>query len=853
MKKDGIFFGLIVTLFMTLVLSVIITWPLPQYASRGIAASHRPEQGGPRAMIPGDHLQLMYFYQLMDGFISGETPWLHNLYEFNEGDDAARYEPDFYYMPFSLLFTAGAVTGNFAVAWNLTGFIAFWMTAFGTWLLLRRFASSRWLLLAGAAVSIMLPYRWITFLQGSPTGVGMTYVPFILWGLDIAIRDGRARGGAISGLCLLLSGWCDMHTFFFSALLTPFWCIFCYLYDGVDFSWRRIGRTIVSMIPFVTFIGLVGLQAWLVHALLQDASSSQTGRTIGEVLLFSPRSNGFFGMDPQGLSAILYLSISIAAVFILGFAAWGRRLLDHPSAVTVGRFVLYLLLLVGVGGVLLLSLGPNMFSHGDLWWERLCKVIPPYAMIRQPAKIFTILPTLLAVLLVLPFAELSEKRTWPVFLLSLLFIGGMVTETSLRIDPTICLLDYKQDAYAAVKRDAHHMAETARAVAVPLWPGDTHWSSIYQYYGATYAVRMLNGYSPNVTGRYINDIFMRFEGLNRGYVSDELLDDLLSRGIDHLIVHEDAFPEKVSPFGVSQTLSQFLAHPRIKLLKQEQAVWAFAIVAEPNNKNIIHTGWDIDSPTLRWDLEREQMTHAEVIDDPSHVHGHGYARLNQSDSAVLIGETELFYRPTLRLSIRVRGHGTADIDIAINGETARHSTRIDSDEWIWLDVPFPAFSGFQRHIAMTLRSPEGRIDADYAYIGMGRTLSDIQPGETIHIPAPSLFHAGYSSLEDNSVTLLPHYTAADHVVYGPRLPLPVGIYRFVFHQRTEPGLTNLAGTIQFRYPGDIANPDSTEVYANQPDTSVPFIQTDNLPVTWDFRYTRKVPVIMTGLDVIRLK
>jgi len=79
---------LLYTVAVTLGVWFIFSWPLPRYAAEGIPAAHeRVEEQAVRYMIPGDHLQLLYYFWVFGDMIRGETPWFYNLYEFNTGDD----------------------------------------------------------------------------------------------------------------------------------------------------------------------------------------------------------------------------------------------------------------------------------------------------------------------------------------------------------------------------------------------------------------------------------------------------------------------------------------------------------------------------------------------------------------------------------------------------------------------------------------------------------------------------------------------------------------------------------------------------------------------------------------------
>src|ERR1035437_2007041 len=79
---------------VTLGVWLFVSWPLPRYVNAGIpAASHR-EAADIQHLVPGDHLQFMYYCWLAGDMAAGKTPLFYNLYEFNTGNDRERFEPD---------------------------------------------------------------------------------------------------------------------------------------------------------------------------------------------------------------------------------------------------------------------------------------------------------------------------------------------------------------------------------------------------------------------------------------------------------------------------------------------------------------------------------------------------------------------------------------------------------------------------------------------------------------------------------------------------------------------------------------------------------------------------------------
>lgn len=842
-----------VLLLASLLLFGWFTWPLPRHFVDGMISSHRPEVGAPRYVIHGDHLQLMYHFELMKGFMTGETPWFHNLYEFNLGDDAATFAPDMYYAPFAWVYAIGSIAGYPALGWNLASLFSVAFTLWGTWLLVRRFPAPLAIQIAATVCGVALPYRWVTLLHGSPTGFAMMYVPWILYGLHVSIRDRRMWGGWIAGLCLLMSAWGDIHTFFFVGLLTPFWCLFVFFQqERPKLDAREIRSLCLALTGFIVFGLLVVFQAVYIRAHLSDGSMAG-GRTIQEVVLFSPEAGGLWDTDPDHRHNLIYLTYSGVFLALLSLGVAGFRWRTRTQSAETRVLVLHLLLFVAIFVVIFLSLGPRLsLRYGPRYWGWLTRLIPPYAMIRQTTKIYSILPTLLAVFVVLPFAYWQPKRPKLFAALAFVLLSGMLLESSGRMDPTISLVDEGSSAYAAVRENAEARGEDPRALVVVLWPGDSHWASLYQYYAMRHQIRLVNGYRPHVPAGYYENVFRRYLELNQGFASEEILDDLLSRGIRHLILHEDAFPEQVSPFGVSQTLARFLAHPRIRLMTRDHAIWSFEIMETASPEHEIETDWDYAAPTRLWHLiHHGEPEEVRVIHDPAAFREH-LARLAPGDPPLLLSPYETIHRDSLRLALRVRGRGRVELSFRYGeGDAIPVSESVDSEDWVWVEFPFPAFEGFQHEIKAELRSAEGELDFDLATMLDGPSTLEIPVGDTVFLQAPVMFHAGYTDLADGAVVLEPDRAPHGEVVYGPRLILPEGRYQVVFRYESERGEGEV-GSLRLREP----NPGQLEAMpVLGTETSVKFTYTQEvaLPVVFAFTYFRTDVVRVHSLEFTRIE
>ncbi len=773
--RDGL-----LTLALTFIIWLVVSWPLPLHVGSAVpmGATGFGTESQVEVMMPGDHLQLMFHYWLMSDYIRGGTPWFYNFYEMNTGDDAERYEPGPYYIPFSLLFTIGYLTGNHSIGWNFAGFVSLWVTVWLTLLLCRRYSDYEGAAWLGAALSILLPYRWLTLFGGSPTGFGMMMVPLTFLGLDYAVRDGKWRGGWMAGLGILLAGCSDTHTFFFAVLFTPVWCLAALIWRGAFDVWkpRFLIRRALVLLP-------VPIMAWLAiklsHTITGDieASTAKAGRTLQEVALFSPHPAGLITFEELGLTNHIYIGFLIPLLLLAGLAAglfaWKRG--AARKTIVLGGLILSSTVVV------FLSLGP--FGPFDAEVFILARqLIPPYELIRQPAKIFSVLPILFAVAGTIAVGLLARSNrrmiSWGAGLAAVLIL----IEIDLQIHPQLSVVYEKEPAYEAVTEDARTRGMDPHLLVLPLWPGDSHQSSVYQHYASLYRIRMINGYRPFVPARYIRDAFKAYESANLGILSDAQLDSLRDKGIHHIILHENIFPEKVSPFPVTYTLFNLLNHPRLDLLKQSGPVWAFRIrdLARPEVGNVAMESYP---PAALFEAERMRRLGGDVITDETASFG-SYVRMGEPGNRLYLRPIGAGPAPGLRWMIRARGTGSLSVHQNIGEHEAdRSRLTVSADDWTWLEVPSVMPDGMQ-FIYPAFERAEGRVDIDQVLLAAGEW-PVWMPGDEATFRAGDFFHAGHIRAEDLAVVFDSRHERRGIVLYGPRMPAPPGRYEAVIDLSTE--------------------------------------------------------------------
>ncbi len=826
-----------ISFFVSLFIWAVFSWPLPKHLFHGIpSSSQNIEKDSVRRMIPGDHLQLLYNFWLASDMLSGKTPMFSNLYEFNEGDDAARRLVKAYYFPISFIYTLGSWMGGRAFGWNFTGFLTLWFTYLFTWLLVRRYVTREIVAASFSLISILIPFRWVNLLGGSPAGFAMMWFPILLLGLDLAVRDDNKWGGWLAGLAVLFSCWSDTQTFFYSALVMPIWCVVAFSARPA-FAWKQTRswmRLAVALLPAAVFT--------LAAIFYKTSGGGMPGgalgadRDISEVAIFSPVPAGLFSWQNYGISSHIYIGWTLVILLLIGFLfALGE--LANSRGKSTRSFISFLLLCVIIVGMIALALGTNGPRDG-LAYRLFKQLIPFYSAIRQPAKVFVLLPSFLAVAGAWAGAMILTRISSPGLRRTLfcLLILWLVIEFRYQVRATVCLLDADQKAYRAVAEDAAARQQIPRALVIPLWPGDSSWSSLYEHYVSLYRIRMINGYHPVVRKEYLDNVFRKFESGNQGSFSDQQLDDLQKKGIDWIILHENAFPEKVSPFAVGFTLKRLLNNPRLELLRQDRAVWSFRILNKPMSRPEQASGWEIFSPARRWEIEECLGTALKVAE--AECSSGAFGRFDSTGAVARLRPTRLSDAPELRWLVRSRGSGDLEARIIADDEPLATTPLVStSPDWTWVPIPVPSL-GHHTRIELQLLGANNTVDADEVILVSG-SRPGFKPGESMEIPAPCFFHAGYTDIGRNSVMIRQDEEPDSAIFYGPDLPFEIGSYEaeLIFESAAPAGIELGSFTV---HPG--ADIDVETAVKNNEPAKLEFDQKANWPLRISFTFARNADI-----------
>lgn len=812
-----------------LLLWLAAAWPLPQFFSRAIPHTNlNPDAQAVRPLTPGDHLQLLYHFWLGLDALSGHSPVFHNVYEFNLGDDSARVQPDLYYLPFSLVYAAVAPQAGHAAGWNAAGLASVLLGVLALGLLARRFTDSPAAALLATLVAATFPYRWITLFIGSPTGFAMAFPPLLAYGFDRAIRDRSVWGGIWAGLALFCAYTADLHTFYFSALASPFFILLA-LWRARPAPRQWPVEIRASLRPLLPFVLLTAAAVAIGVGMSRHLSGSvmASGRPLSEMASYSPPAAGLIATANAGMANHAYFGIPLFVLLAVALLLAFRRdpTADAPARADRGAV---LILLAAVAMVILLALGIHGPFEG-LPVRLIRKVVPKYAMIRQTVKIYCLMPALLAPLLALLFTPILRAGRSGLFrrlalaatLLLALWTGWQALAQT---TPGFCRLPRANAAYAAAAADeTANAGRPAHALALPLWPGSSHWSSLCEYAIMLSRVRLVNGYAPAVPAGFFADIFKKYESLNQGVATDAQLDGLLALGVRHLLFHANAYPEQVSPFPPAAALRNLTGHPRLALIAEDGQTFAFRILPKHPVEHTPHANW---SDTL----------HAAA----RHWPWAPPLEIAAGQTAPLLLRAPVFPAPELRCLLRLADASDQPLLLPLGvGGVARLTHPVAGlPDWLQAEWPSPTGALASAH--------SGPVRLAHALLTAGDLPAPGTDG-AIQLAPALLFHVGHSAPGQPDVRFEPETVPVGLALYGPNLPFPPGTYDLTLSYRLPAAAAGSPGI--FRVLTLPANEVLAEVHLDPAAESLELraLTLGADPVRFEFHYTATAPIVLRDL------
>jgi hypothetical protein len=116
---------------------------------------------------------------------------------------------------------------------------------------------------------------------------------------------------------------------------------------------------------------------------------------------------------------------------------------------------------------------------------------------------------------------------------------------------------------------------------LPIWPGDSAWTSNYLWYATRYRNLMINGYSPATPRAYAERVFKPLYPLDFGEMRRPQYDLLRSLGIRHIVFHEEVYPRKISDFPVQLAVQNLRDSKYLETVASAPPLWLFRLRPAP--------------------------------------------------------------------------------------------------------------------------------------------------------------------------------------------------------------------------------------------------------------------------------
>ncbi|MBU1140456.1 MAG: hypothetical protein KKA76_15880 [Proteobacteria bacterium] len=350
------------------------------------------------------------------------------------------------------------------------------------------------------------------------------------------------------------------------------------LADGI---WTE-KRKILPILPVIFSMGAIVY--WIAATKVNKVASTiaSGGRTLDDVGLYSARlsdlflsiSHVYIGTVPAVLGGGLLLTLLFSVAFN-----------KHRDKFSQETELLTLFYVVTAFCCFILALG-LAFGKSSLY-ILFYHYFPFFNYPRVSNRIITLVLFSLAIITGFVVKYIQGRCTrriscGAVTLLVLAAAGLQLKDFNIMKPMGINVLDKGQDVYTHVKENIGE----GLLLEIPLWPGDSHQSSLYQHYIMLDRVNRVNGCSPLVLSEYIETVFEPLAPINQGRLGRKQYDLLLEMGVKFITVHDnrDIFLEKVSPFVPLTTVRRLKNSPYLEFVDIDNSIYFKTF--EKKNENL---------------------------------------------------------------------------------------------------------------------------------------------------------------------------------------------------------------------------------------------------------------------------
>ncbi len=454
---------------------------------------------------------------------------------------------------------------------------------------------------------------------------------------------------------------------------------------------RRARPCLAAIAPVVLGVLLGGALLLQYKTAFIDRSSHAAGRSVREIRLFAPYASDFLDRSSTILSRQLYPGAAATALALAALATRNGRVL-WTAAIAFGA----------------LALGPNAPPWLSLY-SASRHIVPFFSIIRQPAKLFAVAAMAIALAAALGATVMGQRlgaRARVAFCSAAL--AAILADFASLIPFGLSVLPHANRAYAEVAA----RAGGSNLLELPLWPGDSAYSSIYQYWATQTRVRMVNGYSATPPRDYVERVSRPLDSMNLGELTEAqhgLLDELRVRFIT---LHRDSYPPQVSMYPYRFALALMRENPNLRPVAADGGVYLF------ERAGGAFRPW---RPTVRWlpnvfyEAESLKLGAGETVLDAEASAGIAVEG-EAADLPIIYGP----YRPlplgSYEARFRARGNGRVEV-VTDLGRSELGTAKVELDSWGEVPVVFaldrPRTVEFR---AWETGSKDRRLDVDWVLL-----------------------------------------------------------------------------------------------------------------------------------------
>ncbi len=791
---------IILTALIFFCLSLIITRPLIYYFNRGIPYTRTPEKGWEvQSMQQGDHLQLYYHFWLARDALRGEHPFFFDPYEFSVDGIKIFTVRRF---PLSIPFVIFSFLGG-AFAYNLVLILSIIFSGIAMFLLARIYLQRYFPSFIAALIYTLAPFSLSQLLGGHTNGFLWGIAPLAVFSIERLFASGKWKFALIYFFCLFTCALIEYHLLYYLTLFTLIWLPIRTVTSLANWKAENLNvktQLFKSYLPVFLSLFIVFIFAMFLKDIEISSSIAQKGRRLSEVSIYSPQIKDLFCRGNTDSEKNIYaggVALSLAFLgLIFNLFRSGKGIKVYEEKINLLFFSAGLII------SLILALGTNLSDVFPVY--NFCyKYIPYFNYPRVPGRIIVINFMCLAILsgygirgIVGLFDRISKTglRRAVLILTGIFFSGAVFFDYNADSKIGISLFDKDNGIYKIVRENAGDK----KLLELPLWPGDTAWSSIYLYYVTITRVKIINGYYPLVPQEYVDKIFYPLISLNLGDLTESEYELLQRLQVKYIIFHENAFPQKVSHYPSSYSVNRLMDSSYLDFIAHDNFLWLFEVRNKPLLKEKeVQKIWEIG--VVKW---AHQLKHrvGRLVPDPEAEGGEALFASRKTDRPgyLIFGRQQVFprghYKAIFRLKtddntidkpvavLDIKGgdnsHGVSEIK-EIKG-TAFEKPGVYQDFIIYFDEKAPLFLEF--HLNYLSQS---NIWVECIYI-----LPAEESDPLFTYEAEKLYYRGVvvddkEASDGKAILFSRGFTPEKEVLFGPYRRYSKGAYRISFRLKTD--------------------------------------------------------------------